>query len=184
MRRLTSAAGVTIVLAAVLLVWPVSAQTPGKWIKLAAFPEPREELLGAAAGGKLYVFAGLAPGWKPRGVVYEYDPATDRWTKRTLMVLPSHHVAFATLNGKIYAFGGFKPALRQEALLNVAGTLRFAPEDFHIRLFQDYGVVSGIQGSTILLNLVRPEEVRRIAQYYWVRRITPPVLMGRVGREL
>jgi hypothetical protein len=66
-----------------------------------------------------------------------------------------------------------RPALRQEAPLNVAVSLRFAPEDFHIRLFQGYGVVSGVQGSMILLNRVRPEEVRRIAQYYWVRRITP-----------
>lgn len=109
MRRVTYAAGVTIVLVAVLSVWPVSAQTPGKWIKLAPFPEPGEELLGAAAGGKLYVFAGLAPGWKPRGLVYEFDPATDRWTKKKPMALPSHHVAFTTLNGKIYAFGGFVP---------------------------------------------------------------------------
>jgi N-acetylneuraminic acid mutarotase len=85
------------------------AQMSGKWIKLASFPEPSEELLGAAVGGKLYVFAGLAPGWQPRGLVYEYDPAADRWTKKKPMALPSHHVALATLNDKIYAFGGFVP---------------------------------------------------------------------------
>jgi hypothetical protein len=28
----------------------------------AAFPEPAEELFGASAGGKMYVFYGLAPG--------------------------------------------------------------------------------------------------------------------------
>lgn len=64
-------------------------------------------------------------------------------------------------------------ALRQGAPLNVTVTLGFPPEDFHIRLFQDSGVVSGVQGTRILLNRVRPEEVRRIARYYWVRRITP-----------
>jgi len=78
-----------------------------KWVKLADFPEPAEELLGAAAGGKMYVFCGLAPGWKPIGMVYEYDPAADKWTKNKPMPLPSHHVAFAEMNGKIYAFGGF-----------------------------------------------------------------------------
>ena len=83
----------------------VSAQ--GRWVKLAPFPEPAEELLGAAAGGKLYVFAGIAPGWKPKALVYEYDPATDKWLKKKPMALPSHHVAMAELNGKIYAFGGF-----------------------------------------------------------------------------
>jgi hypothetical protein len=64
-------------------------------------------------------------------------------------------------------------ALRQGTPLNVTVTLGFPPEDFHIRLFQGSGVVSGVQGTRILLNRVRPEEVRRIARYYWVRRITP-----------
>jgi N-acetylneuraminic acid mutarotase len=83
------------------------AQSPGRWVKLAPFPEPSEELYGAATGGKFYVFGGLAPGWKPKALVYEYDPAADRWTKKNPMPLASHHVAFADLNGKIYAFGGF-----------------------------------------------------------------------------
>ena len=85
----------------------VDARAQGRWTKLAPFPEPAEELLGASAGGKLYVMAGLAPGYKPMGMVYEYDPATDKWTKLKSMALASHHVALAELNGKIYAFGGF-----------------------------------------------------------------------------
>lgn len=85
----------------------VSAQAQGKWIKLAPFPEPAEELLGASVGGKMYVFCGLAPGWKPMGLVYEYDPASDKWTKKKAMPLLSHHVALAEYRGKIYAFGGF-----------------------------------------------------------------------------
>src|SRR5215470_7359284 len=83
------------------------AQAPGKWVKLAPFPEASEELYGAAAGGKFYVFGGLAPGWKPKGLAYEYDPATDKWTKKNPMALASHHVAFTELGGKLYAFGGF-----------------------------------------------------------------------------
>jgi N-acetylneuraminic acid mutarotase len=79
----------------------------GKWTKLAAFPEPAEELLGASAGGKMYVFCGLAPGWKPIGMVYEYDPASDKWAKKKPMPLASHHVSFTEYKGKIYAFGGF-----------------------------------------------------------------------------
>ncbi len=90
---------------ALLVALPAYAQ--GKWVKLAAFPEPAEELLGVAAAGKLYVFCGLAPGWKPTGMVYEYDPASDKWTKKKSMPLLSHHVAFAEYRGKIYAFGGF-----------------------------------------------------------------------------
>src|SRR6266568_2099982 len=79
----------------------------GKWARLAPFPEPSEELLGASAGGKMYVLCGLAPGWVPKALVYEYDPAADKWTKKKPMALPSHHVAFTEYRGKIYAFGGF-----------------------------------------------------------------------------
>jgi len=89
------------------LLLPATAQAQGKWIKLAPFPEPAEELLGVAAAGKMYVFCGLAPGWKPIGMVYEYDPPTDKWAKKKPMPVLTHHVAFTEYRGKIYAFGGF-----------------------------------------------------------------------------
>jgi N-acetylneuraminic acid mutarotase len=79
-----------------------------KWTTLAPFPEASEELYGVAAGGKLHVFGGLAPGWKPKGLVYEYDPAKNSWTKKKAMPLASHHLALASMNGKVYVFGGFK----------------------------------------------------------------------------
>lgn len=87
----------------------VSAAYAQKWVKLAPFPEAAEEVYGIDAGGKLYVFQGLGPRWTPRGLVYEYDPATDQWTKKKPMPLPSHHTAVAELNGKIYLVGGFVP---------------------------------------------------------------------------
>jgi hypothetical protein len=64
-----------------------------------------------------------------------------------------------------------REALARQPLVNVAVTLGFAPEDFHIRLFQGYGVVSGVRGTTVLLNRVARDDVRRIARYYWVRSI-------------
>ena len=90
-----------------LLTVDTHAQAIGKWMKLAPFPEPAEEVYGAAAGGKMYVLGGLAPGWKPRGLVFEYDPATDKWAKKKPMPLASHHLAVVEHNGKIYVFGGF-----------------------------------------------------------------------------
>lgn len=106
-RRVVKAV-VPFALAALSLIASVpAASAQAKWEKLAPFPEPAEEILGAAAGGKMYVFAGLIPVWKPKGLVYEYDPATDHWTKKKPMALPSHHVAFTEYHGKIYAFGGF-----------------------------------------------------------------------------
>jgi N-acetylneuraminic acid mutarotase len=105
LRRLLGAA-----LLGACVATPVAAQAPqGPWLTLAPFPVPSEEVLGAAANGKMYVFAGLAPVWKPKALVYEYDPAGNTWTQKKPMPLPSHHVAFASFNGKIYGFGGFKP---------------------------------------------------------------------------
>src|SRR2546427_7805086 len=97
----------TVGVALAYLLCASGAFAQGKWTKLAAFPEPAEELLGASAGGKMYVFCGLAPGWKPIGMVYEYDPSGDKWTKKKPMPLASHHVSFTEYKGKIYAFGGF-----------------------------------------------------------------------------
>lgn len=87
---------------------PQAAPRQSPWTALAPFPKPAEEVLGAVANGKLYVFAGLAPGWKPLAMVFEYDPGANTWTEKKPMPLASHHVAFASLNDKIYAFGGFK----------------------------------------------------------------------------
>jgi N-acetylneuraminic acid mutarotase len=83
------------------------AQMPtSPWKKGAPFPEPDEELYGVAVDGKLYVIGGWDDG-KARGATYEYDPATDRWTKKKSMPRLAHHAALATANGKIYVMGGF-----------------------------------------------------------------------------
>jgi N-acetylneuraminic acid mutarotase len=108
MSRLRKSVGVWLMAALVgIILAEPAAYGQGKWLKLAPFPQPAEEISGAAAGGRMYVFAGLAPIWKPVGMVYEYDPGTDKWTKKRPMALPSHHVAFTEFRGKIYAFGGF-----------------------------------------------------------------------------
>src|ERR1700675_2712432 len=85
------------------LLLPGTAHAHGKLTKLAPLPEPAKELLGVAANGKMYVLCGLAPGWKPIGMVYEYDPATDKWAQKKPMPLLSHHVAVTEHGGKIYA---------------------------------------------------------------------------------
>ncbi len=90
------------------MLFMTTAAYAQKWSTLAPFPEGSEELYGITAGGKLQVFGGIAAGWKPKGLSYEYDPATNAWTKRKNMPLLSHHVALAELNGKVYVIGGFK----------------------------------------------------------------------------
>ena len=85
-------------------------QAPSRWTKLAPFPEPSQEIGGTAVNGKLYVFGGLpfAAGRTPapKGIAWEYDGATDKWTKKKSMPFPAHHVAVTSNRGKIYVFGG------------------------------------------------------------------------------
>ena len=50
-----------------LTVWAPLVHAQGKWTDLAPFPEPKEELMGEAANGKMYVFSGLIPLWHPAG---------------------------------------------------------------------------------------------------------------------
>jgi len=79
----------------------------GKWVRLAPFPQAIGELLGVGINGKLYAFQGLLPGFKPAGLVYEYDPGSDAWTQKKPMPHPVHHAALTVFNGKMYLFGGF-----------------------------------------------------------------------------
>ncbi len=86
---------------------PTAVAADGKWASLAPFPDPAEEPVGAASGGKLYVMGGIKPVWQPTGLVHVYDPQTNAWTRLKPMPQPSHHTAIAELDGKIYLFGGF-----------------------------------------------------------------------------
>ncbi len=115
--------------AAVLLSFVCAGMAQAqKWVKLAPFPDASEEVYGIASGGKLYIFGGLAPGWTPKGLVYEYDPATDKWTKKKNMPVPSHHVALAELNGKIYVMGGFtKPPSGPSAWVPIDNAWEYDP---------------------------------------------------------
>jgi hypothetical protein len=79
---------------------------------------------------------------------------------------------FLTLTAPGRIDPALEPALRARAPVAVAITLGFAPENFHIRLLQSYGVVSGVQGTTVLVNRVSPDDLRRIARYYWIQQIT------------
>jgi len=95
-----------VVVSCVALLLSAAAFSQARWTRLAPFPEPDEELYGIAANGKIYVIGGYGRG-KGRGIVYEYDPAADRWTKKKPMARTVHHQAMAEYKGKIYVFGGF-----------------------------------------------------------------------------
>src|ERR1700751_121353 len=102
-----------------------------RWTRAAPFPEPEEELYGTVINGKFYVVGGF--GFTPPGVqppppgvskgpcfscppalVYEYDGAADKWTKKATIPVPVHHLAQAAYNGKLYIFGGCTRAITGE----------------------------------------------------------------------
>src|SRR4029453_8645575 len=90
-----------VMMASLVVVAPASAQMPtSPWKKGAPFPVPDEELYGVAANGKLYVIGGWDDG-KGAGVNYQYDPTTDKWTKKRPVA------GRAAGNGNIYVMGGF-----------------------------------------------------------------------------
>ena len=79
----------------------------GRWVTLAPFPEPTPELAGGSVNGKLYAIEGQRPGFVPAGLVYEYDPAGNAWTKKKAMPHALHHGAVVAFNNRLYVFGGF-----------------------------------------------------------------------------
>ncbi len=120
-----------------------------RWSKAAPFPEPEEELYGTVINGKFYVVGGFgfnvpgatppaaagrgaAPatnagpcGGCPPGLVYEYDPAADKWTKKKDIPVHVHHQAQAAYNGKLYIFGGCLRAITGEGA--TANTWEYDP---------------------------------------------------------
>lgn len=75
------------------------------------------------------------------------------------------------------------PAKIDEALVKQISTrdrvdimvqLGFSPEQTHIKIFQDFGAVVGVNKNELTLLRVRSDDVSRIARYYWVRRVTVP----------
>jgi hypothetical protein len=64
-----------------------------------------------------------------------------------------------------------KEALAAERPLNIAVTLSFPPEQFHIRALQRYGTMGGVRGDRVIVRRVTPENVRALGKAYWIDRI-------------
>ena len=100
------------------IVTTIRAQAPAagvpKWTKVANFPNPEEELYGSVVNNKFYALGGFGQGGMPPGLVFEYDPAVDRWTRKKDMPVKVHHQAQAAYNGKLYVFGGCLRAISGE----------------------------------------------------------------------
>jgi hypothetical protein len=97
-------------------------------------------------------------------------------TIRFLLVVGLGLVAFVGY-GTLTAPRRIAPALQAELAkgghADIAVVLPFPPEQFHVNLFQQVGTVRGVRGTVVLIGRVPTQEVRRLAHYYWIRRIEP-----------
>lgn len=56
--------------------------------------------------------------------------------------------------------------------INIKITTEFPPEEFHMGIYQDAGSIRGTEGATTTVYRVKQNEVRDLARYYWIKRIS------------
>jgi N-acetylneuraminic acid mutarotase len=96
-----------VAVALAMAVMAGEAWAQGAWQQAKPIPQGANEVIGAAAGGKLYVYGGQDPTNSAMGLFWAYDPRDDAWTKLEGNPVPVHHGAIAAVGGKLYLFGGF-----------------------------------------------------------------------------
>jgi hypothetical protein len=69
-------------------------------------PSAESPFEGGVLGTKLYVMGGTWDGLD--GQMAAYDPATNRWTKKTALALERPGAATAVLDGKLFVMGGYR----------------------------------------------------------------------------
>ena len=151
-------------------IWRRAARVATCWLKAAPFPEPEEELYSTVINGKLYVVGGF--GFTPKGatpppptqnvgpcfscppgLVYEYDPGPDKWTKRKTIPVRVHHQAQAGFNGKLYIFGGCTRAISGEGGVDNVWEYDPATDTSEVRENLIDGLVGGTDGQAMFASL-------------------------------
>jgi N-acetylneuraminic acid mutarotase len=88
------------------------------WNKKADLPSARRNGAAMACNGKIYYVGGYAqPSIAPLNTIFEYDPGTDTWEKKSAKPTKCSNLALATIDAKIYAIGG-DPFLNKNEVYN------------------------------------------------------------------
>lgn len=83
--------------------------TSGSWVQKAPMSTPRKWFQTAVVDGKIYAMGGSDEydGYNHGlSTVEEYDPASDRWAKKTPMLSARLNFRTEVIDGKIYVLGG------------------------------------------------------------------------------
>jgi len=97
--------------------------------------------------------------------------------RRTLLALVGVLLFYSLWEGYGRATAGARlaPEVREAMQggrgVDIVVRLPFAPEQFHVKLFQGYGTVSAVRESAVVLRRVPPARVDELARFYWVERI-------------
>lgn len=102
-----------------------------------------------------------------------------RWyQRRDLRFLIVVGAVLAAYNGHGFATSFDRVTDRLHARLaqnpprvNITVTTRFAPEAFHMGLYQEYGSLRGTKGKTALLFRVKPSDIESLSRRYWITEI-------------
>jgi hypothetical protein len=98
-------------------------------------------------------------------------------THKSVLLLLALAIVFGgwEIYGRISAQARMTPAVHQ-ALdsgepVDVVLSLPFAPEQFHVKLLQRYGTVSGVQSTSVIVRRVPPDSLKELGKSYWIERI-------------
>ena len=83
------------------------------------------------------------------------------------------YAAYGRLTAPWRIAPALQATLERGGYADIQVVLPFAPEHFHVNLFQQVGTVRGVRGNMVLIGRVPAEDVWRLARYYWVTRIEP-----------
>lgn len=81
------------------------------WEQRTNMPTPRSCNAGVV-NGRIYVIGGSPNDVNVFRIVEEYDPQTDKWTRKADMPTARSELSVSAVNGKIYAIGGWMPGWR------------------------------------------------------------------------
>lgn len=89
-----------------------SAASTQEWIPKADLPESRSGTAVAQVNGKIYVFGGTSNGsatleGQKTNTTYEYNPSSDKWTRKRDMPSIRSAATASVVNEKIYVIGGY-----------------------------------------------------------------------------
>ena len=76
------------------------------WRQVADLPSPRHHAMGAAYGGRLFVFGGFNRRGNPASTAWSYDPAADAWARVADLPRGSAAGTAVTVGDHIFVIGG------------------------------------------------------------------------------